>query len=229
MANIPAYTPPAGRASETKRVLRDSVLVWAFGSGLLGCTSTPPAKAVDEAVVIRAKFVRGQQRRPPNLWYRLDLELRNPSQDPRWLLWTSERRSEYTPDPGPLVTNLYVVEDSAEPRVVRMILEPVGLDAVRLPGRSRLTLTGNIFPAAFYDAVPKSIPFEVVVATEVLVDGRPLASYLTTSPTSDADAVVEITQLNEPVQTWIAPKGGVELELVVERREARELRLPPID
>ena len=205
---------------------------WAFGSCLLGCTSTPPAKDVEdveEAVVIRAEVVRGHQRRPPNLWYRLDLELRNPSQDPRWLIWPSEHRSEYTPDPGSLVAKLYVVEVSAEPRVVIMTLAPAGLDAVRLPGRARLTLEGTFFDAAFYEAVPESIPFEVVVATEVLVDGRPLASYLTISPTSEADAVVEITQLNEPVQTWIAPKGGVELELVVERREAHELRLPPID
>ena len=176
-----------------------SSLLWL---GAAGCTSSAPnqdepVQAPTEAKAAAPASLAGTAvslwyGKPPLKSHGLDVALRNPASEPRWLILpnTFPYAGREDPAPGGEEVELQIFKLSEAPPVI--VVEGVGghFWAVRLPGGGTLRLR-NLRIQSWWDVVPDTTLLRMIVAREVLLGERPLAEVVGQSldSASGADAL----------------------------------------
>lgn len=134
----------------------------------------PPAPLRD------ATFVETWLGKPPMAFNYFDLTFENPASEPRWLVFTEVFHYEGKSDP--VLAKGDVAELNArvvgqEPRVV--LVQGVGANfyAVKLEGSATLRLE-HLPIQSWWQAAPAQDEIEVIVATQLRVDGKPIESVV---------------------------------------------------
>jgi hypothetical protein len=206
----------------------------------VACRGDAPAASSDSTTraLVDARIYDGVRARPPYLDYRLDLSLRNPSSEPRWLLWPqvlSQGEHAQRVASGQVI-NLQPIEISLVPRVVVVSGFGANFWAVRLPGHGQLTLAAGLVRVAVDTPAlpPESLELEVIVATAIMADGEPIETHLGARLTCAQEATARgptspFGESAEPEKVWRPADGMGTVTVAVESRDAIELRPPPVD
>jgi len=170
--------------------------------------------------------------KPPLKEHLFDVTLRNPSPEPRWLL--VPETFPYEGDTKPAIgdgnlAELQIFETSKHPRTV--VAQAVGSHfwAIRLVGHGTVTLR-QLPISSWWENLPDSVDLPVVVASEVLVGGQPMASCFPGDPLSESGADVQAPSdaadkralhFWHPEDRTPAPNGKAPYDLPVEVREVQ--------
>jgi hypothetical protein len=213
------------------KMARSTLGRWLLVSSILAFACTAP-QPHDMRALVDAKIVGGSRGRPPRLHYELTLTLRNPSAEPRWLLWPQQvsPRDELA---SRQLIQLSLIELSSEPPVAVVSGFGANFWAARLPGHGRLTLDSTSLVGLFNtpEPVPETVDLDVIVATEIYVDGVPIERVLGVPFINPMSASLRGPQ--GPFDPSISPvwepdRGMGFVSVAIESTETRVLRLPPI-
>lgn len=222
-------------------LVRWQVLMLSATLGLAyGCRSADAPASTDGStplVIANAEIVDGVRGRPPHYYYQLELKLRNPSAESRWLLWPQS--VPHGNHPHQLATGTLIhlnqIELSAAPKVT--VVSGLGANfwAVHLPGYGQLTLSSTHLTAPFNTpgtTPPEMIDFEVIVASAIQIDGEPIEAHLMPPITSASDMSVigpESPFDDRGTVVWPLPAGRGVVKVVEESREKVAIRAPRLD
>lgn len=131
-------------------------------------------------VLVSATFVETWLGKPPMALNYFDLTFENPSSEPRWVVFTEVFHYEGREDP--VLAEGDVAELSAtvvglEPRVVLVQGVGANFQAVKLEGSAKLNLE-RVPIQSWWEAAPSQDEIEVIVATQLRIDGKPIESLL---------------------------------------------------
>lgn len=134
--------------------------------------------------------------KPPLKEHSFDITLRNPTSDSRWFLLPAT--FPYAGDTKPAIADgglaeLQVFLLAEQPRII--LAKGVGSNfwAIRLPGHGTVTFRG-LRISSWWGTLPKETDLELIVASEILVQGQPLASCYPVDPSSASGADVRAPQ-----------------------------------
>ncbi|MBT3221238.1 MAG: hypothetical protein HN348_19320 [Proteobacteria bacterium] len=156
------------------------------------CGKPLPSEAehVETQVEITAQMVGWSMGKPPLNALRMDLDLHNPSKDKRWYI---VRRSFYIPEQAAPELNVYSLalhrlkNGSGKGSVIEISGGYTSFLAVQLPPTSKVTVK-NLNIDAWGDLEPNDLHLSVVVASEILVDGKPIPKNLPADPICETNA-----------------------------------------
>lgn len=147
----------------------------------------PPMDAAMTSNPVDMKFVGMEPGRPPLMRLRFDVTLRNPSAEPRWVIFPKE--TGRAPKSGGGVDGVEVDALGSPPVLVGRFQGTGSVQAVRLAGGAKVTL--RRFTVSSWEDLPDGpASLEVVIASDLKVGGEDAAAWFGKDPTSPSTADV---------------------------------------
>jgi hypothetical protein len=205
---------------------------------IAGCStvSTPQLSPSASGPVVDAVVRNVRDGKPGLRFCSVDVELRNPSREPRWLVipWWIPHEGEGKRGLPDHESGLESYLLSARPRLVLVEASAGNFYAVRLPGGGSVLVRGLTF-YAFWREAPKSVALEVLVAREITAGGVPLEGLLGGEVTSESGAFARVPEDQRDyriLHSWNIPRTpsgeyrSVPLAVSVESRVEISAPLP---
>jgi len=187
--------------------------------------AAPPSAPATGPVIERAVHVQEWLGKPPLAIQYVDVTLHNPADGPRWILLpeTFPYAGDTKPAPGdgPLA-ELQIFEVSKSPRVI--LAKAVGSHfwTVRMAAGARIDIS-RLPIDSWWEKTPSEVELAAIVATEVLVDGKPLSACYEADPLSVSARVAAPKDAGDPraLKSWHPAGDRARSAPVVVREERR--------
>jgi hypothetical protein len=210
-----------------------------LGAALLpfaGCARgwPPPVAPTPSAPEIMATHLRIMKSR--GTYYIFDLELRNPAEAPRWLVFPHTMSVSAGLDMPMGQDPVFAIDTarlSVRPRVILVKLGGARMSAVLLPAHGKVMLR-HLFILAWGWGVPLFVNLDLLVARRVEVGGVPIERRIGEDPMSEDGGDVDADLGHDHVRfrrAWKTPadKPDIPVDVDVEShvRATVEVRQPP--
>jgi hypothetical protein len=176
---------------------------------------------VEDAPFFSATSVGVSLSKPPVAVHSLDVVLRNPAAEARWLVLPTMTTmpGETWPSPTAQETEVQPFVVSEAPYALVAYGVAGNFWAVRLPGGGAITLRG-LKIEDLTEEVPAALEIEALLAREITIGGRPLADLVGVPALSEtgADAQAPIDAADPRVKPMWHPDGPAPVAIDVERR-----------